>query len=91
MEGGFRVAVVPGGMGLVRHEPVRDRGALLVGDDRCYPLPDRLEDVRASCTPKGQCRVGGTRRVILANSGRDSWDVWLDRETGEGRLQRRTD
>ena len=57
------------------------------GDDRCYPLPNRLVDARASCTPKGRCRVGW----IVANSGRDSWDVWLDRHTGEGRLRRRTD
>jgi hypothetical protein len=25
---------------------------------------------------------------ILASSGRDSWDVWLDLHTGEGRLRR---
>ena len=24
------------------------------------------------------------------NAGRDSWDVWLDRHTGEGRLRHRT-
>jgi hypothetical protein len=29
-----------------------------VGSDRCYAFPDRLEDVRASCTPKGRCRIG---------------------------------
>jgi hypothetical protein len=57
------------------------------GDDRCYPFPDRLVDARASCTPKGRCKVGW----IVANSGRDSWDVWLDRHTGEGRLRRRVD
>ena len=34
-------------------------------------------------------RAGGTRRVIVANTGRDSWDVWLDVHTGEGRLRRR--
>jgi hypothetical protein len=28
------------------------------GDDRCYPLPYGLNEARASCTPKGRCRVG---------------------------------
>lgn len=59
-------------------------------DDRCYSLPYPLEEVRASCSPKGRCRIGGTRRVIVANAGRDSWDVWLDVHTGEGRLRRQT-
>src|SRR5215203_7363045 len=44
------------------------------GDDRCYPLPHGLDDARASCTPKGRCKVGW----IVANAGRESWDVWLD-------------
>ncbi len=50
-------------------------------------FPDPLEDARASCTPKRRCRLGW----ILADSGRDSWDVWLDVQTGEGRLRRRKD
>jgi hypothetical protein len=29
-----------------------------VGSDRCYAFPDRLEDARESCTPKGRCKVG---------------------------------
>jgi hypothetical protein len=61
------------------------------GDDRCYPFADRPVDARASCTPKGRCRVGGTQRVIVANAGRDAWDVWLDLHSGEGRLGRRRD
>jgi hypothetical protein len=64
------------------------RVACRPGEGRCYAFPDSVEDARASCTPKGRCRVGGTRRVIVANSGRDSWDVWLDLHTGEGRLRR---
>ena len=60
-----------------------------VGNPRCYAFPDRLEDARASCTPKGRCKVGGTRRVILANAGRDSWDVWLEVRTGLVKLVRR--
>jgi hypothetical protein len=28
---------------------------------------------------------------IVANIGRDSWAVWLDLHTGEGRLRRRVD
>ncbi len=70
--------------GMARAEKVACRP----GDARCYPLPYGVEDARASCTPKGRCNVGGTRRVIVANSGRDAWDVWLDLHTGEGRLRR---
>jgi hypothetical protein len=29
-----------------------------VGSDRSFALPDRLQDARASCTPKGRCEVG---------------------------------
>ncbi len=29
-----------------------------VGSDRCYAFPDRLEDARPPCTPKGRCKVG---------------------------------
>ena len=57
------------------------------GDGGCYPLPYGVEDARASCTPKGRSRIGW----IVANAGRDSWDVWLDLHTGEGRLRRRKD
>ena len=28
--------------------------------------------------------IGGTRRGIVANRGRDSWDVWLDLQRPEG-------
>jgi hypothetical protein len=62
-----------------------------MGDDRCNPLPYSAEEARKACTPKGRCTIGGTRRVIVAHSGRDSWDVWLDLHTGEGRLRRRAD
>jgi hypothetical protein len=61
------------------------------GDHRCYPLSHLLEDAHASCTPKGRRRIEGTRRAIVANRGRDRWDVWLDRHTGEGRLRRQCD
>jgi hypothetical protein len=53
-------------------------------DDRCYPFPDRLEAVRATCTPQGRCKIG----FIIADSGRQACDVWLDVTTGEGRLKR---
>jgi hypothetical protein len=62
-----------------------ERVACQPGDDRCYAFPHRLVDARASCTSKGRCKVGW----IVANSGRDSWDVWLNVYTGEGRLRRR--
>ena len=54
------------------------------GDQCCYPLPYSAEEARKTCRPKGRCNVGW----IVANSGRDSWDVWLDLHTGEGRLRR---
>jgi hypothetical protein len=70
--------------GMTRAEMV----ACSPGNDRCYPFTDPIEDVRASCTPKGRRRIGVTRRVIVANSGRDSWEMWLDVHTGERRLRR---
>ena len=69
--------------GMARAEQVACRP----GDDRCYAFPNRLEDAQASCTPKGRCRLGW----IVANSGRDSWDIWFDVHTDQGRLQRRRD
>ena len=57
------------------------------GDQRCYALPDKLADARENCTPKGRCKIGW----IVANSGRQSWDVWLDIHTGEGRLRKQAD
>ena len=68
--------------GMARAEKV----ACPPGDDRCYAFPDPLVAARQSCTPKGRCQIGW----IVANGGRDSWDVWLDIHTGEGRLRRRT-
>jgi hypothetical protein len=29
-----------------------------VDSDRCFAFPDRLQDARETCTPKGQCKVG---------------------------------
>jgi hypothetical protein len=49
-----------------------------VGNHRCDTLLDRLEDVRASCTPKGRCRVDW----IVSKGGRESLDVWLEVRTG---------
>ena len=49
-----------------------------VGSDRCDAFPDRLEDVRETCTPKGHCTVGW----IVSRGGRESWDVWLEVRTG---------
>ncbi|MBA2445031.1 MAG: hypothetical protein H0V49_06845 [Nocardioidaceae bacterium] len=64
-----------------------EKVACAPGDDRCYPFPDSLEQVRSTCTPKGRCLIGW----IVTNSGRDSWDVWLNVHTGEGRLKKRSD
>ena len=53
-----------------------------VGSDRCYAIPDRLEDARLTYTLKGRCTVGGTRRVIVSLGGRESWNVWREVSTG---------
>src|SRR3954452_25350116 len=66
--------------GMARAEKVACRP----GDHRCYALPYDVESARQTCTPKGRCKIGW----IVAISGRDIWDVWLDVHTGEGRLRR---
>jgi hypothetical protein len=58
-----------------------------VGSDRCYAFPDRLEDARASCTPKGRCKIGW----IVSKGGRESWDVGLEVSTGLVKLIRQAD
>jgi hypothetical protein len=68
---------------MARAEKVACRPA----DHRCYPLPYSAAEAQKTCTPKGRCKVGW----IVANAGRESWDVWLDLHTGEGRLRRCTD
>jgi hypothetical protein len=68
-----------------------ERVACSQGNARRFALPDPLAEVRTTCTPKGRCVIRGTRRVIVADGGRTSWDVWLDVHTGEGRLQRQRD
>jgi hypothetical protein len=58
-----------------------------VGSDRCYAFPDRLQDARASCTPKGRCKVGW----IVSRGGRESFDVWLEVSTGLVKLIRQAE
>jgi hypothetical protein len=48
------------------------------GNAPCYAFPERLEDARETCTPKGRCKVGW----IVSKGGRESWDVWLEVSTG---------
>jgi hypothetical protein len=48
------------------------------GDHRCYPLPSNVAAARATCTPKGRCKVGW----VVRKSGRESWDVWLEVSAG---------
>ena len=57
------------------------------GDGRCFAMPHIRPDARSRGTPKGRCTVGW----IVTTGGRDVYDVWLDLETGEGRLRRRRD
>ena len=57
------------------------------GAHRCLPLPNPVQSALATCTPKGRCKIGW----IVANAGRDTWHVWLDLHTGEGRVRRWVD
>jgi hypothetical protein len=67
---------------MITAEMARADARVCVGSDRCFAFPDRLEDARETCTPKGRCKVGGTRRVIVSQGGRESFDVWLEVSTG---------
>ena len=58
-----------------------------VGSDRCYAFPDRLQDARQTCTPKGRCKVGW----IVSRSRSESWDVWLKVSTGLVKLVAQVD
>ena len=49
-----------------------------VGSDRCSAFPDRLEDARQTCTPKGRCKVCW----FVSKDGRESCEVWLEVRTG---------
>ena len=64
--------------GLIAAAMAKADARVCVGSDRCYAFPDRLQDVRQSCTPKGRCKVGW----IVSRGGRESWDVWLEVRTG---------
>ena len=59
--------------GMARAEKVACRP----GDHWCYPFANRLEDAQSGCMPKDRRRIGGTRRVILGNGGRDTRGGWL--------------
>jgi hypothetical protein len=61
-----------------------EKVACTPGDQRCLPLPYDVEGATATCTPNGCCEVGW----IVADAGRKAWDVWLDINTGVGRLRR---
>ena len=55
-----------------------DARVCVPGDNRCYAFPYGVEGARATCTPKGRCKVGW----VVRKSGRESWDVWLEVATG---------
>jgi hypothetical protein len=59
-----------------------EKGACRPDDDCCDALPDDVTSAHQTCTPKGRCKIGR----IVVNSSRDTWHVWLDLHTGEGRL-----
>jgi hypothetical protein len=58
-----------------------------VGSHRCFALPHRLEDARASCTLRGPCKVGW----IVSQGGQEAHDVWLEVRTGLVKLIRQAD
>jgi hypothetical protein len=58
-----------------------------VGSHRCFALPHRVEDARASCTPQGRSKVGW----VVSKGGRESHDVWLEVRTGLVKLIRRAE
>lgn len=60
---------------------------VFVGSDRCFALPHRLKDARASCTAKGRCKVDW----IVSKGGRESVDVRLEVSTGLVKLMRRAE
>ena len=62
-----------------------ERAACAPRDERCFPLRWTPKDARETCTSTGRCQIG----TLAAESGRKSWDVWLDVHTGGGRLRRR--
>lgn len=62
-------------------------GRVWAGDHRCLALPSDVASAQQTCTPKGRCKAGW----IVTNAGRDSWDVWRDVHTGEGRVRRQVD
>jgi hypothetical protein len=61
-----------------------EKVACTPGDHRCLPLPFDVTSAHQTCTPKGRCTIGGTRRVIVADAGRKAWDVWLDMQRPAG-------
>ena len=55
-----------------------DARVCVPGDNRCYPFASDVNAARATCTPKGRCKVGWVVRA----SGREAQDVWLEVSTG---------
>jgi hypothetical protein len=51
----------------------------------CFALPFTPVQAEAIATPDGWRHIGW----IVADSGRRSWDAWLNVATGEGRLRKR--
>jgi hypothetical protein len=59
-----------------------DAQLCLPGDNRCFAFASNVDAARATCTPKGRCKVGW----VVRKSGRESWDVWLEVSTGQVKL-----
>jgi hypothetical protein len=64
-----------------------DARVCVPGDNRFYAFPSDVDAARATCTPKGRCKVGG----VVRSSGRESWHVWLEVATGLVKLIAQTD
>jgi len=49
-----------------------------VGNAHCSAFPDRLQDARQTCTPKGRCKICW----FVSKDGGESCEVWLEVRTG---------
>jgi hypothetical protein len=64
-----------------------DARVCVPGDTRCCAFPSNVDTARATCTPKGRCKVGW----IVSRGGRESFDVWLEVATGLVKLIRQAE
>jgi hypothetical protein len=54
----------------------------------CFVTPRSTTEARQTCTWSGLCKIGGI--MVRDGRGAASWEVWIDGQTGLGRLRQRT-